>query len=232
MSERRPELASPVGDDPFASLPGGEGAGRGLIDSVGARYGTGPFEDEIRSARQQFDELRGRVFDDDELYQQHMALFLEWYVLERPLLEAGRPPLREALARGSVSADEEALARALARSHRSLFEVVRIRDADLRLYDLIGDSFWLVPLSRPVVGVVRGEVFEARLHAWEGVVRLGSQLFYHPRAAHDLIHQLVRGRAATDRLDASLVFDVAEMRLRYSRFRNIAIDRIYRERDG
>lgn len=204
--------------------------GRELIDDVGARYGTGPHEAEIRAARQEFDELRGRVFDDDDLYQQHMALFLEWYVLDRPLGGDPRTPLRLALAAGEIEASALPLARALARSHRSVFEVVRARGEGLRLYDLVGDSFWYVPLERPVVGVVRGEIFEARLYAWDGAVRLGPHVFYHPRSAHDAIHALVQQRSAAGALDASLVFELAEMRLRHSRFRNIAIDHIYRSR--
>ncbi|PID38122.1 MAG: hypothetical protein CSA65_03550 [Proteobacteria bacterium] len=203
--------------------------GRRLIDAVGARYGDGAYAEEIRAAREQFDALRGRVFDDDAIYLQHMALFLEWYVLERALNSEGRPPLHVALCAGAIASEDRPLAEALARSHRSAFEVVRNGDEGLRLYDLIGDSFWYVPLKQAIVGVVRGEIVEARLYVWEGSVRLGPHVFYHPRTAHDMIHQIVRQRAAAGTLDSGLVFELAGMRLRHSRFRNIAIDRIYRD---
>lgn len=220
MSERPPNAEGPAAEE----------LGR-LVDEIGARYAQGPYEAEIRAARAGFDDARGRVFDDDGLFAEHMALFLEWYVVERPLKREGETPLRVMLGSGELSEADRPLAEALARSHRSAFEVVGLRPAGLRLYDLIGDSFWWLPLGRgPGVGIVRGEIFEARLLPWQGAVALGPQVFYQPREAHDAIHRLIEARGKRGRLDEGLVFELAEMRLRHSRFRNIAVEHIYRDR--
>lgn len=220
MSERPPNAEGPAAEE----------IGR-LVDEIGARYAQGPYEAEIRAARTAFDDARGRVFDDDGLFAEHMALFLEWYVVERPLKREGETPLRIMLGSGELSEADLPLAKALARSHRSAFEVVALRPAGLRLYDLVGDSFWWLPLGRgPGVGIVRGEIFEARLLPWQGAVALGPQVFYQPREAHDAIHRLIELRGKRGRLDEGLVFELAEMRLRHSRFRNIAVDHIYRDR--
>ncbi|MCK5800724.1 MAG: hypothetical protein KAI47_26235 [Deltaproteobacteria bacterium] len=207
-----------------------QGEQNALIDDIGTRYGAGAFDDEIRAARKDFDALRGRVFDDDTIYPTHMAFFLEWYVIERALTGREASPLVAALEAGEVADARRPLAEALAHSHRALFEVLRAEERGLRLYDFVGDCFWWAHLGRPWVGVVRGEIFEGRLIPWEGGVRLGPHVFYHPREAHDAIRCLVEARSAAGRLDTSLPFDLAEMRLRESRFRNIAIDQIYRDR--
>ena len=76
-----------------------------IIDGLATRYAAMPGEGEIERARRDFDGRRGKVYDDDDLYQTHMTHFLEWYALERvsvtpakiPVLQAQKKPGRRIL---------------------------------------------------------------------------------------------------------------------------------------
>ncbi|MBW2732450.1 MAG: hypothetical protein JRH20_08640 [Deltaproteobacteria bacterium] len=202
---------------------------RALIDRIAGSFSAGEHAAEIRGAREAFDQERGRVFDDDELYPQHMARFLEWYSLERELKGEGAPPVVKLLRRGGLQGECE-LALALARSHISIFEVVACHGRSLRVYDLVGSSFWKVRIAGPAVGLGPRDIAEVRLIPWRHEVALGPAMIFHPPTAHQAIHRLVEERTAAGRIDASIVADLAEMRLRFARYRNMAIEHIYKER--
>jgi len=202
-----------------------------LIDDVATRYAAPPWDEEIARARAAFDRSRGQVFDDEELFGEHMAAFLEWYTLERPL-PGGQPPvvadLDLAAAEGRVvPRDELALRRALRSSHRTLLELRELLPGGLRLLDMIGGGFWRVERLAPRDGLRPKEIFEGRLVPWAGKVVLGPVCWWHPPQAASLIHSIVREAAGRGLLGPDLVDRLAGMRLKHSRFRNIAISRIY-----
>lgn len=196
------------------------------VDGIASGFASSPWELEVKQAREEFDARRGHVYDDEELFASHVAAFLEWYVLERPLPD-GRPPVAHLLerARGPGAGDDSrtfSLERALAVSHRSLFEIVAVPVGALRMLDLIEGGLWRVERPSSKDGLDLTDIFEARLIPWEGRVILGPACCFHPREARDCIHQLVQRGSSPE-----LIFELAQMRLRHSRFRNFAIHRIY-----
>jgi hypothetical protein len=215
---------------PAASSRSAEGARTGIpacIDHIATRFAEPPWDKEIVKARLEFDRRRGEVCDDEELYDLHVAAFLEWYVLERPT-PGGAPPVVLAIRGGGHASEEETLLRALAHSHRSLFEVLQIDLAPcgLQLLDLPGGGVWRVDTETPTRGLARGDIFEARLIPWAGRVLFGPVFCFHPREASSCIHDVLR-QARGQLTRADLLFALAQMRLRYSRMRNIAVGRIY-----
>src|SRR5688572_32036877 len=74
-------------------------------------------------ARREYEERRGKVHQDDELWEPWSAAFVEWYVIERVAPGDTVPPA--ALTAREIASDgprREAM-RALVTSQRSLFEV-------------------------------------------------------------------------------------------------------------
>lgn len=202
---------------------------RGAIDVLAERYGAGEHKGEIEAAREQFDSRRGRAFDDDPVYADHMALFLEWYLLERPMDQSGVAPVVVAL-RCAELARIRALLVSLANSHRSVFEVTRWTDTTAFLQDLVGGGRWRARCERSWAALDPREIFEGRLIPWEGEVVLGPTVLFHPRQAREAVHRLIEVRRNRGQLDREVVFDLAEMRLRFSRLRHIAVEHVYRER--
>jgi hypothetical protein len=200
-----------------------------LIDGLASTFAAPPWVEERERARAEYDALRGRVYEDDTLFESHLRMFLEWYVLERPL-EGGDPPVVRALRDDGTRAGERPLLRALALSHRSLFEVVDVFRSELLIADLILGGLWRIDQDPPLDGIDPGDLFEARLYPWEGRVRFGPAFCFHPRSARESIHAFLRRAEEACRLGPPLVFELATMRLKHDRFRNIAIEHIYNER--
>ena len=196
------------------------------IDQVATRYADYPTQGEIQRAREEYDSRRGRIYDDDELFESHMASFLEWFVLERVMPEEDTPAAL-ALRDEEQELSEGPLLRALAVSHRSLFEVLQRTTGGLSVVDLIRGGRWHVDQDQPMDGLERGDILEARLVPWEGKVVFGPVFCFHPRPARGCIMKLIDSAREEGVPGPDLVFDLAEMRLRYSRFRNIAVDHIY-----
>jgi len=207
-----------------------------VIDCLAARFAEPPLDREIAAARSEFDRRRGAVCDDESLFESHVAAFLEWYVLERPGAD-GRPPVVSCCltsgAEGGLPGSARLL-RALALSHHSLFEVVDPRldhPPGVRILDLVGGGLWRVDQPAHAAGLVRGDIFEARLIPWEDRVWFGPVFCYHPREAHQSIHDLVERQRREGTLDRDLVLSLARMRLNWSRSRNLPAERVYR-REG
>ena len=215
------------GDNPLLAIPG-------CIDRVASRYARPPLDREIAAARVEFDRIRGSVCDDEELFESHVAAFLEWYVLERPVQGGAPPVVRAALGDEAEQLGGSELLRALALSHRSLFEVLdpRLsRPVGLRLLDLVGGGIWRVDQEQEMVGLRRGDIFEARLIPWEGRVRFGPVFCYHPREARECIHALAHQGRSEGWLEHDLVATLARMRLKLCRCHNIPPQRVYARRE-
>jgi hypothetical protein len=200
-----------------------------LIDKLASIYTAPPWVEERERARGEYDALRGRVFEDDAIFESHLRSFLEWYVLERPLAE-GETPVVLALRDETTSPAERPALRSLALSHRSLFEVVDVFQSELLLADLILGGLWRIDQEDRLDGIDPGDLFEARLLPWEGRVRFGPAFCFHPRSARESIHAILRRTEEAGQLGPGLVFALATMRLKHDRFRNIAVEHIYNER--
>jgi len=196
------------------------------IDRLAGDYAeAGEHRGEIEAARAEYDTLRGHVFDDDDLFSQHMTMFLEWFVLERAT-PAGVAPIFEAMA-ADASADDHQTLIALSRSQRSLFEVYRKLERAVIIEDLIHGGQWRVDCL-PNAGLGPKEIFEGRLIPHRGGIVFGPVLLFHPRIARQRIHEMVRRGQGDDALSPELIDRLAEMRLRFGRFRNIAVEHIYK----
>ena len=206
-------------------------------------------EKALIAARDTWDRLAGKIHDDEPLYEERAAAFLEWYALDH---EAGdQPPPVERLilersarapapampatetppAATSIDPDFEiASLTALAASHRSLFRVREITSDVLLLDDLWGGATFRARERRQLAGVGKGEIFDARLVA--DVERPPELLLtrivcVHPREAEDAIRaHVAHAKEAGDDRDA-LLFMLLRLRVQCERYRHVAPLRIY-----
>ncbi|HUH01295.1 MAG TPA: hypothetical protein VML75_04825, partial [Kofleriaceae bacterium] len=115
----------------------------GLLDELIERCGEPATVGDLSAARKSFDDRRGRVFEDEELWERWTQAFLEWYVLERVAPDADAPPVVLAL-RAEAEPARVAGLRALVTSQRSLFEVRALRPGGVELHDLLGGGEFAV----------------------------------------------------------------------------------------
>ncbi|HKA90765.1 MAG TPA: hypothetical protein VKE22_24050 [Haliangiales bacterium] len=195
------------------------------FDELVARFGHG---DDVAAARAGWAERTGRVFEEDELYEQRTISFVEWYACEHRLAD-GRTPVVVALA--EPEGEHHAAWRAWRASHRSLYAVAARREGVVVLDDLVGQGRFAVDERRRLHGVHVGDVIEARLLGWRGRVRFGRTFCFHPAAALKAIVEHVRRILGAGGTRADAVDFVASLRVRALRYKHVLPERVYEARE-
>ncbi|HEY5944570.1 MAG TPA: hypothetical protein VIV40_03725 [Kofleriaceae bacterium] len=179
-------------------------------------------------ARREYEERRGKVHQDDELWEPWSAAFVEWYVVERVADGASVPPAaltyRELEAAGDPRAS---IVKAIVTSQRSLYEVQAIAKGRIELLDLLGGAEFHVTEQRAMLGVEVGDVAELRLVGANGEVRFGRTFVYHPKDARAAIVERARGMLAKGASRRDVIDQIAQLRVQVTRYRHMAPARVY-----
>lgn len=179
-------------------------------------------------ARREYEERRGKVHQDDELWEPWSAAFVEWYVVERVADGETVPPAaltyREMVAAGDPRAET---VKAIVTSQRSLYEVRALSKGRIELLDLLGGGEFHVTEQRAMVGVEVGDVAELRLVGTAGEVRFGRTFIYHPKEARAAIVERARGMLAKGASRRDVIDQVAQLRVQVTRYRHMAPARVY-----
>ena len=180
------------------------------------------------AARRDYEERRGKVHQDDELWEAWSAAFVEWFVIER-IAPGDSTPLatrtyRELVAANDPRADVVA---SLITSHRSLFEVRSVGKGKVELLDLLGGAAFAVDEQRALHGVEVGDVAELRLVGVNGEVRFGRTFIYHPKAARAAIVERARAMLAKGATRRDVIDHVAQLRVTVTRYRHMPAARVY-----
>ncbi|MEZ4359029.1 MAG: hypothetical protein R3B48_02535 [Kofleriaceae bacterium] len=182
-------------------------------------------EPELASAaRKDYEARRGKVHQEDELWEAWSSAFVEWLVIERRDEHgqvAAAASLRE------LEGEERAIVAALLTSHRSLFEIRQMGQGRVELLDLLGGGEFSVLEPRALVGVELGDIAELRLCGIEGDVYFGRTFIYHPRAARAAIVEQASAMLARRASRAEVIDRIASLRVTLSRYRHVAAARVY-----
>jgi hypothetical protein len=197
------------------------------LDAVIDRHGGHEHDGALKAARAEFEARRGRIFEDEPLWEEWTQAFLEWFAVERPW-DGGPSPAARAMA-GSSERDRAALGAWLS-SQRALAEVRGLSAGRVELVDLLGGASFAVSEDRALHGVRAGDLVEVRLVGFEGAVRFGRTFVYHPRGARDAVAAHVRaaGVAAMAGAERRAVLDgLAALRVKVERYRHVDPARVY-----
>lgn len=206
-------------------------------------------------ARAEFEQRRGKVHQDDELWEPWSAAFVEWFVVERvvptsPAKALGSGPLvrtagnelelpapRDALGlppaaltyRELLAANDPRadVVRALVTSQRSLYEVRAMVRGRIELLDLLGGAEFHVAEARALHGVEVGDVAELRLCGVGNEVRFGRTFIYHPKSARAAIVERARAMLAGGATRRDVIDQIAQLRVQVTRYRHMPAARVY-----
>jgi hypothetical protein len=182
--------------------------------------------DAAAAARKDYEQRRGKVHQDDELWEAWSAAFVEWYVIER-VGEGGVPPAARTYRELAVEDPKRDVVGALITSQRSLFEVRSVSKGKVELLDLLGGAVFVVEENRALHGVEIGDVAELRLVGVAGEVRFGRTFVYHPKAARAAIVERARAMLAKGASRRDVIDQVAQLRVQVTRYRHMAPARVY-----
>jgi hypothetical protein len=183
----------------------------------------------VLAARKEYEERRGKVHEDEDLWERWSAAFVEWFVIERIAAGADLPPAAVSLrrARGAGDAEQASLVAALLRSHRSLFEVRGLERAEVEVLDLLGGGTFSVAEPRAMHGVEVGDIVELRLVGWQEAVWFGRTFVFHPKDARGAILDHARALLARGQSRRDVIDHVAALRVRVNRYRHVAPAKVY-----
>ncbi|HEX2689187.1 MAG TPA: hypothetical protein VHN14_21345 [Kofleriaceae bacterium] len=199
-----------------------------VIETLYARHTADP--DAASLARREYEERRGKVHQDDELWEPWSAAFVEWYVVERVAPGDTRPPAVRTVRELAAAGDPRAgAARALVTSQRSLFEIRAITPGRVELLDLLGGAVFQVDEQRALHGVEVGDVAELRLIGIAGEVHFGRTFLYHPKAARAAIVERARTMLARGSTRRDVIDHIAQLRVQVTRYRHMPIARVYEQ---
>jgi hypothetical protein len=179
------------------------------------------------AARREYEERRGRVHQEDELWEPWSAAFVEWFVVERVGPGAVPPALVTAREMREAGDDRADLVASLVTSHRSLFEVIAMKPGRIELMDLLGGAELHVVEQRALHGVEVGDVAELRLVGARGEVRFGRTFLYHPKAARNAIVERSRAMLAKGSSRRDVIDAIAQLRVQVTRYRHMPPARVY-----
>jgi hypothetical protein len=197
-----------------------------VIETLYARHTTDP--EAASSARREYEDRRGKVHQEDELWEPWSAAFVEWYVVERVPSGERHPPAvatyRELAAAGDPRA---AVVRALVTSQRSLFEIRAMARGQVELLDLLGGAVFHVDEQRALHGVEVGHVAELRLVGIAGEIQFGRTFIYHAKAARVAIVERARAMLAGGSSRRDVIDHIAQLRVQVTRYRHMPVARVY-----
>jgi aminoglycoside phosphotransferase (APT) family kinase protein len=201
-----------------------------VIETLYARHTTDA--EAASTARREYEERRGKVHQEDELWEPWSAAFVEWYVVERIAAGERHPPAaatyRELAAAGDPRAD---IVRALVTSQRSLFEIRSIARGRIELLDLLGGAVFHVDEQRALHGVEVGDVAELRLVGITGTaggeIQFGRTFIYHAKVARAAIVDRARSMLASGSTRRDVIDHIAQLRVQVTRYRHMPVARVY-----
>ena len=202
-----------------------------LLERMAGEYTGGAGSQTAALAREEFVRATGRVHEGDHSFDERMAQFMEWFLLDRPDPDTGVTPCERWAAEHAANLDPGDRARllALATSHRSAFTPAgREVAGGWLVLDLLYGFQWVVAVDAPLPGLDPGDVFEGRLAAPRAEVHFTGAFCYHPPEVAARIRRHLERVAHTGRRHESVLDHLMAMRLAYDRAEGVPAHRIYR----
>jgi hypothetical protein len=191
-------------------------------------------KEEVLAARRSWFDRHGEPHEDDKSFETRMNGLLDHYLYDF------RPPgstettieifMREM--GPQLTTDELAAYRVLARSVHGLFEVKKIRPGEVRLRDCFADVVYDVTERRQMVGLVKGDILEARLLPFDGRLFFSAAFLYHPQEVRKQILNEVKrrkkqaGKGNLPDVEEFLAI-LSRMAFKLERYRNVKVESIY-----
>jgi hypothetical protein len=192
------------------------------------RWTTANDFSDIVAARKEFHHLTGEFEEGEPWFDLRLAMFLDWYHLDRRAPD-GWTPAERFLAghRGSLDQAARRSFEWLTVTQRAALRIVSISGETLLLEDLGGGGRWLARWTLPLAGLAAGDIIGARIAVVAGAPVIGRGAVLHPRESHEAIERIVT-RAREEHLPPRLLVDhLDKMRLKLDRYSNVRTRHVY-----
>ncbi len=187
---------------------------------------------DLLEAKAEFVKLTGEVFEDDPHFDQRMASFLDYYLMDRPSpLSGGKAPAVALYEEAQRTGPPERVSglRGFAETMHALFEVRKIGKGLVRLRELFSGKDYDVTERRQLAGLEKGDIIEARLVPFNGMLLFSAAFCCHPKGSFKQIWKEVKRRKKKEpeRPARDMVWECAKRAVKVDRYRQIPVEKIY-----
>jgi hypothetical protein len=199
-----------------------------LIDKLTTHISESGREGDISEARAVYFSDAGSLHGDEATYDMRIANFLEWYIFDRT---TGGKTFLDDFIDFLEDPEEKKIYGNLKGGVRTVFEIKKVDDDLAQFIDLRnGKRYFAVPLCS-MAGLSRGELIDARLLPNEDKYYLTGSYIVHPNKTKKFIVNMLKD--ADNRQDmGSALRMLANMSLKWERFRNYRLEDIYKIKES
>lgn len=190
-------------------------------------------KEELLRAKAEYFAAAGEIFEDDRSFDTRMGIFLEYFLFDRKLGGTDTTPAEAYLAAlgPEVPAEEREAFANFTRTVHGVFEVRKlVTKTGLKVRELVTGEEYEVFERRGLVGLQKGDLLEARLIPHGDHLLFSGYFVYHPREVQKLVVKELKRRKKAGALPTPGAFahELAKMALKLERYRNVAVENIYR----
>jgi hypothetical protein len=202
------------------------------LEPVILEYTTGEYYPEVYQAKQEFFERAGIVYEDDLEFEQRMNLFMDWYLFDRDLPGVDLPPIRYFIRQHATefSVEQKQIYEDLSTSLHSIFYLKRFSlfGKNLVVQDLFSRKSFTVNDARLKQAFSRGDIFEGRIFLHQGKWYFAQGFCFHPVEMRSFIlGEIKKIRFQDKSRHLKLILQLAQMKLKHTRFSHIDVQHIY-----
>ena len=135
------------------------------LDKVLSLYTQGSHFDELKSAKEKYFSLTGKLDEDKEEFESRMNCFNDWYVFQYRHND-GSKVIEDYIRTNHLDVE---LSQALLNVNHSLFEFSKVNfRKQIVLHDILHDEKIVLVKNHPTISLMEGDVFTGRVIKYKG----------------------------------------------------------------
>ncbi|MGZ3688798.1 MAG: hypothetical protein ACXWP5_03385 [Bdellovibrionota bacterium] len=202
------------------------------LEPIIEEFTTGEYYREVFTAKQEYFDKAGVVYEDDSEFEQRMCIFMDWYLFDRDLPGVDLPPIKFYFRKNKekFSSEDLNIYRDFCSTIHSVFRLKRFTwdKKGFVIHDLFSNKAHTVTDLEINKGFARGDLFEARIIPFKGSFEFSRGFCFHPVEMESFILGEVKKVRFQDKSrQTKLILQLAAMKLKHLRFPHIDIRHIY-----
>jgi len=193
--------------------------------------------DEIVAAREEFFWKNGKVFEDDNFYNERMTLFLDYFIFVRPVSQlqksgASKTPFEAYCETPLPGEQHERMRGTVTGARYSLFEIGKTSDKTMIVFDLLNDQRHEIAsrANQTFKILSRKDVFQGFLYQTPNKDAISLGTFFHDKETWGLIKKALKRQKKAKALDEPrFLAALAKIHLKSMRLKHVSPKRIYEE---
>ncbi|MGE4232602.1 MAG: hypothetical protein AB7F43_04660 [Bacteriovoracia bacterium] len=203
---------------------------RKYLDTIIETFTTGEWYKEVLTAKQEYFDKSGVVYEEDAEFEARMNIFMDWYIFDRELPGIDLPPIKYyfRMNKDLFSPEEAQIYKDFCETIHSIFYLNKVKGNEIHVKDLFSNKKFEIRDSEINQGFMNGDIFEARLIPFRGAYQFSRGFCFHPVEMEKfIIGEIKKVRHQEKARQTKLILQLAAMKLKHSRFQHINIKHIY-----